>query len=127
MSANCLAPPGVTNSVVALSYRKTFIRDWRKFRGDLSLRGLASLMADPETGELLITAQSIGRIENRQQPYSQPILERMAEVLNCTPADLIGRHPLDTEEPWTLWQTMTPEERQQGVEMLKVIARTNRR
>ena len=105
------------------AYRKTFIREWREFR-QLSLRELADRMIDPETGERAITAQSIGRIENRQQPYNQATLEALAEALGCEPQDLIMRNPKDTEAPWSIWETLSTAERNQAVQMLHVLKRT---
>lgn len=81
-------------------------------------------MIDPETGDSLITAQSIGRIETGKQPYTQAVLEGLAEALNCTAADLIMRDPTDSEAPWSIWESLPPTARVQAVEMLKVIKRT---
>jgi len=73
------------------TYRKTYIKEWREYRG-LSLRRLADRIemgADEQT----LSHASIGRIENGQQPYSQPILEALAEALNASVTDLLSVDP----------------------------------
>lgn len=72
-------------------YRPTFIRQWRKKR-QLSLRKLAARI-ESAPGEELISFASIGRIERGEQPYSQPILEGIAEALGVTPAVLLEVNP----------------------------------
>lgn len=53
---------------------------------------------------------TLSRIENAQQPYSQPILEALAWALNCEPQDLIMRDP--RSDAWSIWDTIQhlPEE-----------------
>lgn len=68
-----------------------YIREWRQHRG-LSLARLAARLVD-DTGEEMISSVSIGRIERGQQPYSQAILEAIADALNCTADDLLGVNP----------------------------------
>lgn len=72
-------------------YGKTFIKEWREYRG-LSLRRLADRIELVGPDDTLSHA-SIGRIENGQQPYSQPILEALAEALNVTVTDLLSKDP----------------------------------
>lgn len=72
-------------------YGKTFIREWRKHRG-LSLRRLADRLELDGPDETFSHA-SIGRIENGQQPYSQPILEAIAAALGTSPAQLLSQDP----------------------------------
>lgn len=73
------------------TYKKTYIREWREYRG-LSLRRLADRieMGDDEQS---LSHSSIGRIENGTQPYSQPILEALAEALNVSVVDLLSVDP----------------------------------
>jgi transcriptional regulator with XRE-family HTH domain len=79
-------------------YKKTFIRDWRKHR-KLSLRALAYMMDDADGNELVSFTQ-LGRIESGVQPYSQRILEGIAEALDVTPAILLTHGP-DGDETFT--------------------------
>lgn len=66
------------------SFHAWFLRDWRKDRG-LTLEQLAARIGS--------TGATVSRLERGQQPYSQPLLEALAEALNCQPADLIMRPP----------------------------------
>lgn len=63
-----------------------FLREWREYRGDPSLE---------EIGEKLnASSASLSRIENRKQPYSQKLLEGLAEIYECEPSDLLRINPL---------------------------------
>ncbi len=72
-------------------YTRTYIREWRKKKG-LSLRRLADRLELDGPHDTLSHA-SLGRIENGEQPYSQPILEAIAQALDCTVLDLLSRDP----------------------------------
>jgi len=74
------------------TYKKTYIREWRKKRG-LSLRRLADRLEQSPGGELLVSHASISRIEQGLQPYSQPILEAIAEALGVSPVMLLEVNP----------------------------------
>ena len=63
-----------------------YIRAWRLYRGLLTQAELAAKVG--------LTSQSISRLESGRMKYRQEILERIAEALDCTPADLIGRDPM---------------------------------
>lgn len=89
-----------------------FIRQWRKHRG-LTLEQLAE--------RLHTTHATLSRIERGKMAYNQSLLERLAEELRTDPASLIMRDPSDPEGIWTLWDSLTPPQRRQGVELLKVI------
>lgn len=102
------------------TYSRTFIRAWREYRG-LSLERLAERLIDIESGEALLTPTSLSRIERGKQPYSQPVLEAIAAALGCTPADLLMRNPVDTEAPWSIWETLEPVEKRAAVEVLKAM------
>jgi transcriptional regulator with XRE-family HTH domain len=100
-------------------YGPHFIREWRKHRGLSQDRLVERVREDLMT----FSKASLSRIENRAQPYSQPILEALARALRCTPADLLMRNPMDTEAPWSIWETLKPAERRQAVEVLKALKR----
>jgi transcriptional regulator with XRE-family HTH domain len=87
-----------------------FIRQWRNYRG-LTLEALASRVGT--------THASLSRIERGLQPYSQPLLEAIAEALNCMPADLIIRDPLNPNPFWTLWDSISPAERPTAARVLE--------
>ena len=95
--------------------RKTFIREWREHRG-LTLEQLADRT---ET-----THASLSRIERGRQPYSQALLERIADALMVDPADLLIRNPADPEGIWSVWEQAKPGERRQIVEIAKTLIKT---
>jgi transcriptional regulator with XRE-family HTH domain len=87
----------------------TFIRAWRKERG----LTLAQLSDQLETlHELAISDGQLSRIENGKQPYSQDLLEAIADVLKTEPASLIMRDP-NSRAIWSVYDTLSPVERKQ--------------
>ena len=101
--------------------RPTYIRAWRKHR-ELTLAQLADrLQVELEVD---ISEGQLSRIERGETPYSQDILEAVAQVLRCEPADLIMRDPTQPDAIWSLIDTLQPATRLQAVEVLKALART---
>lgn len=98
---------------------KTYIKEWRLHRG-LSLRRLAQRM-EVEPGVELISHASIGRIEKREQPYSQEILEAMAVALGCQPWDLLHNDPTKDGELVRLIDSLTPEQARQATAIIKAM------
>lgn len=72
--------------------RPTHIRQWREKEG-LSLRELANRMEKEPGGDLVISHVSIGRIERGEQPYTQPVIEALADALGKSVATLIEVDP----------------------------------
>mgnify|MGYP003135553744 CR=1 FL=1 len=85
-----------------------YIRAWRKYRG-LTLEQTAERVGT--------THATLSRVERGLIPYGQPLLEAIAIVLNCTPADLLIRDPESSESLWTIWDQLAPVQRQQIVEI----------
>jgi transcriptional regulator with XRE-family HTH domain len=77
-------------------YQRTFIRAWREYR-DMSQEELADkvgeYLSEKGISEKGYTYASIGRIENGRMPYSQPIMEGIAEALRVPVATLIAQPP----------------------------------
>ena len=101
--------------------RPTFIRSWRKHR-NLTLAQMADRLATEL--EVDISEGQLSRIERGETPYSQDILESLAAVLRCEPADLLMRDPATPEGIWNLWDTLKPVQRVQAMEIIKTIQRT---
>ena len=87
-------------------YDPTYIRQWREYRGLSQDRLVDRLGEDPETGEAFLTKTSLSRIELGKQPYSQRILERLADALDCKPGNLLDVNPLVESAPWSLWEAV---------------------
>jgi transcriptional regulator with XRE-family HTH domain len=101
--------------------RPTQIKAWRRHRG-LSLEKLGERLSVEE--EFEISEAQLSRIERGAQPYSQDILEAIARVLRCAPEDLLIRDPTAADPIWTVWDTLSPPQKTQAVELLKVLKRT---
>jgi len=100
-------------------YSKTYIREWREYRG-LSLRRLADRIELDGQGESISHA-SIGRIEKGEQPYSQPILEALAHALNCSVTDLLSVDPTKEGEVIDLVRLLNDAQRDQAIRVLKAL------
>lgn len=92
--------------------RRIFIREWRKFRG-LTLVQLSERVG--------MTQASMSRIETGKQPYSQPVLEAIADALSCEPSDLIGRLPGAPQELTLLVNRIPPENVETATNVLKAL------
>jgi transcriptional regulator with XRE-family HTH domain len=92
-----------------------FIKEWRKFR-QLNQEQLAERIGT--------SVASVSRIESGKQPYTQDFLEAAAGVLNTSPGSLVMRNPEGDDALWTLWEQAQPGERQQLIEMARVIVRS---
>lgn len=101
--------------------RPTFIRAWRRHRG-LTLGKLAERLSTEL--EITISQGQLSRVERGETPYSQDILEALAAVLRCEPADLIVRDPTQPDALWNLLDGLKPLQRQQAIEVIKALQRT---
>lgn len=104
-------------------YAKTFIREWREYRG-LSLRRLADRLEMTGPTETISHA-SIGRIENGDQPYSQPILEALSQALNCSVTDLLAVDPTKEGEVVDLVRMLNDKNRDQAIRVLRALTGTD--
>lgn len=101
---------------VNMRYRRTYIREWRKFRG-LTLEKLADRVG--------LTASGLSMLERGERGYSQETLEALAEALMTEPASLLMRNPADEEAIWSLWEKASPGERRQIVEVARALKRAS--
>lgn len=95
-----------------------FIRQWRKKRG-LTLEQLA--------GRLEVATSSISQLETGKQGYSQPMLEAIADALQCQPADLLMRDPTLDDAIWSIenqLKTAPPERVTQILAVVETMLRT---
>lgn len=95
-------------------YRRTFIKEWREYRG-LSQERLAE--------RINRSPGLISQIENRVGPYTQETLEAIADALLCEPQDLLIRDPNDPDGIWSIWDNVEPTQRKQAIEILKTFGR----
>jgi transcriptional regulator with XRE-family HTH domain len=106
-----------------------FFRQWRKARG-LTLEQAADRIerASEARGEagwpgrpISMTHATLSRIERGRLPYSQGLLELLAEVYRIDRASLIMRDPSEAEGIWSIWEQLKPLERVQAVAVLKAL------
>ncbi|TPM37028.1 helix-turn-helix transcriptional regulator [Mesorhizobium sp. B2-3-2] len=113
---------GIMLTMAKRELGKHYIREWRKKRG-LSLRRLAERM-ETEPGVLLTSHANIQRIEKYEQPYSQDILEAIAEALEVSVTDLLTVDPTKDGEVVDLLRLINDQNRDQAVRVLRALAQT---
>jgi transcriptional regulator with XRE-family HTH domain len=109
-------PPRIRNT--KRPRRKIYIREWRKYRDDMSQERLVARLL--EMGVEMSIAQ-LSRIETGVQPYTQDTLEAIADALRTDPASLLWRNPEDDDAIWTIWEHAKPAERQQITKVLRAL------
>ena len=97
------------------TYRPTYLRQWREFRG-LTLEQLAERVESTHT--------TLSRIERGLQPYGQALLETLAVALGTDTGSLIMRDPSDPEGIWSVWDQAKPGQRQMIVDLAKTVVKT---
>jgi transcriptional regulator with XRE-family HTH domain len=97
-------------------FRPTFLRKWRKYRG-LTLERLGDSIG--------MSHASLSRIETGEQPYSQAMLEAVADRLSTDVASLIMRDPTDPDAIWSLWERAKPGERRMILDIARTIVKAN--
>ena len=118
-----MARPGHKWRMVAISKparrrSRHFIKEWRLHR---------HLTQEQLAARIEMSAPNYGRIENGKVPYNQDFLEALAEALNCEPADLIMRNPLDTQAPWSIVEALqkaSPEDRKRVEAVVETLLKT---
>lgn len=92
--------------------KPTFLRAWRKHRGMTQDRAAEYIEIDRTT---------LGRIERGVLPFNQDQLEGLADLYNCTTADLLRTDPTKLPEPdfVDLYRAATPDIRKAAVRVLK--------
>ena len=98
--------------------RPIFLRQWREYRG-LTQKQLAESIG--------MTHPTIGRIECGKQPYSQAILEAVADRLSTDVASLLMRNPGDPDAIWSIWDQAKPGERRMIMDIARTIVKTGTR
>lgn len=66
------------------SLRRHFLREWRNYR---------NLTQEQAADRIGIHFTTLGRIERRELPYSQEVLEAAAMAYSCEPWDLLNVNP----------------------------------
>jgi len=93
---------------------KTFIREWRVYRG-LSQARLAEWVG--------LSQETASRIERGRLNYTQPTLEAFADALGCAPGDLLMRDPTKPNAAWTLFETLSEADKKQAAQIIETFQR----
>ena len=96
-------------------FRRTFIRQWREHRA-LTLEQLAESIGT--------THATLSRIERGLQPYSQALLEAIADRLGIDVANLLMRDPSDPNAMWSIWDQAKEGQRKMIEEVARTIVKT---
>ena len=93
--------------------RPHFIKEWRLYRGYTQER-LAGLVD--------MGAPSISQLENAKQGYTEETLAKLADALQCAPADLLGRDPNKPVDYLIRIVTgLTPDEQERAVRVIEAM------
>jgi len=92
------------------------MKAWRESR-DLTQEKLVVQLA--ELAEYHISPGQLSRIETGKQGYGQDLLEALATVYGCDPADIIRRDPTQPESPKSILDTLRPVDRDRFVRMIE--------
>ncbi len=118
--------PGYVHTV-HMNKQRHYLREWREFCGKSQKRvaeEMEFLAQDPRyqhdkhvqnQGK---TYTTLGRVEAGEVPYSQALLEMLAEIYKTDPGSLIMRNPLDSEALYSIWDNLTPEKQREAMQFL---------
>jgi transcriptional regulator with XRE-family HTH domain len=97
---------------MSTKFRLTFLRDWRKASGRTLVQAAKHLN---------MTHGQLSKIERGEQPYNQALLEALADLYMCQPADLIMRTPNDPYDIWSIWDNAKEGDRLKIVSVARAI------
>ncbi len=97
-------------------YRRTFIREWRKHRDNMTLEELAS--------KIDMVPSHLSMLERGQRGYTQDTLEKIAHALQTDTGSLLLRRPdVPHDEFQAIWDSAQPQQRRQLVEIARAITK----
>jgi transcriptional regulator with XRE-family HTH domain len=94
------------------AHPRYFFREWRKHRG-YKQEDLAEMVH--------LTPSSISQLETGKQGFTDATLAALAEALSCSPGDLLMRNPLDTDAPWSIWDSVKKAEPDRRAAIVAVV------
>jgi transcriptional regulator with XRE-family HTH domain len=72
-----------------------------------------------ELAEFSYSTSQLSRVENGKQGYNQDLLEALATVFQCDPADLIRIDPSQAAAPRSILDTLKPVDRERIERMIE--------
>lgn len=100
--------------------KRIYLREWRKHLGKTQSQVVASLQSfdDPN---LPTTEASLSRIETGKQPWSQRVLEALADIYGIELWELLGRKPGAEGEILDMVSRMDDRQRKQALAVMKAL------
>lgn len=105
-----------------MSERRLYLREWRIFR-NLTQKQVVDRLDSLNDDKLPTTEASLSRLETGKQPYSQRILEALADIYGIEPGDLIGRDPNKEGQVIDMWSGLNETQRRQASVILQALAK----
>lgn len=65
------------------------------------------------------SVSNVSQLERGEQGYSDEGLAALAELLRCTPGQILEVDPTDDNAIWSLWERAQPGQRQALIEVAK--------
>lgn len=97
-------------------YRRTFLKEWRIYRG-LTLERLADRVG--------VQPSALSYLERGQSGYQQGLLEALAEALAVSPSQLLDVDPNKDGEVIDLVRLIDDKNRDQAIRVLKALTGTD--
>lgn len=97
-----------------------YFKQWRKHR-HLTQEQVIERLAAFDDPLIPQTAASLSRVENGKQPYTQRIVEALADVYDCEPDHIIGRDPTKEGEVIDLWARLDEKQRRQARAVIEAL------
>ncbi len=100
--------------------RRIYLKEWRAKKG-YTLDQVVDRLAAMDDPLLPKTGASLSRLENRKQPYSERILEALADIYGCEPEDLLGRDPTKDGVVIDMMRAMDERQQKQAIAILSAL------
>lgn len=105
-----------------MAARPNYLAAWRKFRHLTQSQVIDRLRAF-EDPQMPATEASLSRLENNKQPYSQRILEALAEIYQTDAGHLLTHNPTKAGTVLDLLARLPQSDREQAEAMLEAMAK----
>lgn len=89
------------------------LRPWREYR-NLTQDQVVDRLVAHEDDKLPGSKAQLSKIENGKSPYSQRLLEALADIYSCEPWELLARNPFKEGEVVALFGGLSAEGRAQA-------------
>ncbi len=96
--------------------RRTFFREWRKHRNNMTLEQAAERSG--------MSVGNISAMERGAQGYTQDGLEALARAYDAEPGWLLNVDPTKDDAIYSIWERAKPAERKMIVDIAKTLVKT---